>query len=81
MSRLLQAYQRAASTTVPLLVVYERPLDHPEKFVVRLWEADKPTLNAWLFDSLEAAREAIPKGLFVIPRADADDKVIVETWL
>lgn len=79
--KLAAAYLRARLTTLPMLIIYDKPADAPESVIVRLFEADAPTALAWRFGSVKAARDAIPDGLFVIPRSSADEPQIVETWL
>lgn len=64
-----------------LWVVYERPLDHPEHFVVRRWVLDRPTKDFRLGRSLREVREFIPPGLHRVPRHPNDDAKIVETWI
>ncbi|MBA1280302.1 hypothetical protein [Stutzerimonas stutzeri] len=64
--------------------VYERPLDHPEKFVARRWvSTPQPSAtNDVLFaDDLDGLRLLLPAGLVQIPRLPGDDPVIVETWI
>ena len=66
-----------------LFVIYQNPSDFPGKFVVRKWEekvADQePTA---VVETLEAAREAVPKWAhFCLKRDPKDDPCIVETWL
>lgn len=67
-------------------VIYERPRDYPEHFVVRRWEVaqrggPRPTSDAWLAPSLSAARCAVPAGRFNMGRAQQDDAVISEVWI
>lgn len=66
-------------------VIYERPRDYPQDFVVREWlivrgSSPQPTINVRLAPTLEQARACVPRGLFCIPRSPGDDAVIVETW-
>lgn len=65
---------------LPIFVVYDRPSDFPDHWVVRLWLTDAPTTRAWTFESLEQAREALPHGLLRVHRMDGDDPKIAETW-
>lgn len=71
-----------------LYTVYDSPIDFPDKFVVRRWEVSgsdnvPKAKNVIMTGSdLEKIRNALREmGLFVIPRAESDDKKIVETWL
>jgi hypothetical protein len=66
--------------------IYRRPADYPDvPYVVRHFRARATDVVAGdvvaAVDTLDEARTAIPKGLFLIPRAAADDPVIVESWL
>lgn len=75
--------------TLEHYVIYERPKDYPDKFVVRRWvikagneeEALIADKAAVLVNTLEQARAVVPQGLYRIPRAQEDDPVIVETWI
>jgi hypothetical protein len=67
-----------------LWTIYERPRDFPEGYVLRSWR----TTGEWqvpgeasYFGDLEAARAAVPAGLFRLPRQDDDDPAVLETWL
>lgn len=71
-------------------VIYERPKDFPDKFVVRKWsivdgeEKAIPMADKNLFvtaDTLEEARGFVPKDRYRIPRAQEDEPQIVETWI
>jgi hypothetical protein len=69
-----------------LYVIYEKPSDFPNDFVVRRWTTidGKPVAHASphaITPTLEAARESIPPGLYCLPRFDQDDPVIREVWL
>jgi hypothetical protein len=67
-------------------VIYERPKDYPESFVVREWYIvrgrDEPVPGSLVkvAETLGDARAAIPDGLFNVGRQPGDDSVIVETW-
>lgn len=67
-------------------VIYERPRDFPNFFVVRRWfiRSDNGRLDpdriALLANTLREARACIPEGLYRQPRFDGDDEKIVETW-
>jgi len=71
---------RRAETLI-LHVIYDRPLDYPEHYVVRKWELDQPTERYTLHRSLEEARRAIPPDLTCIGRDEHDEPQIVETWI
>lgn len=69
----------------PMFVVYKNPSDFPGKFVVRLFNMDKPVHMAAVKDTLEEARAAIQQGppfmFHNVGRSPQDDPVIVETWI
>lgn len=73
-----------------LLVIYERPADYPESFVVRAWRPRggvdlAPDLDPLaVVDSLAAARDHVAArrpDAVRIERDPKDDPVIVESWL
>lgn len=65
-------------------VVYKNPSDHPGRWVVREQRAARGVVTVsvsyWVGDSLEAARGAIPPGMFCQPRLDNDDPAVYECW-
>jgi hypothetical protein len=65
-------------------VIYERPADYPDGYVVRLWYVSAQNTmepgEARTYPTLEAARDALPQGLFPVPRSPKDDEKIVESW-
>lgn len=67
--------------SLSIYVIYEKPKDFPDKFVVRQWENDKPTMQHWFADSLKEARKMVPPGKVRIVRDPGDDSVIVESWI
>lgn len=66
-------------------VVYERPLDYPDYFVIRRWwmEAGKVWADpeCALFETLEEARASLPEGLYCLGRNACDQPQIREVWL
>ena len=64
-----------------LYVVYCRPLDFPDRYVVRRWESDKPTEQHWSADTLEEARAKVPSGYVCLARHPMDVASIAEVWL
>lgn len=76
-------WQCVKAGDLPQFVIYHSPLDHPGKYVVRLWlvgHQSGPTNYVAVVDTLEAAREIVPPQLFCMPRQREDDPVIVEVW-
>ncbi len=74
-------------TGMPMYVIYDRPRDCPNYFVVRPHLIQKegkppiPSRNGHLFDDLASARQFIPFGMIRINRDPSDDPVIVESWI
>ena len=65
-------------------VVYDRPLDHPQNIVARLWMSATPTDTIMLDDDLTELRHRIRKvapEMLRFTRAEGDDPAIVEVWL
>jgi len=70
--------------SISIWTVYERPLDHPGKYVARRWLATPepvPTDDLLIADDLESLRMKLPSGLVQMPRQKGDDPVIVEVWI
>lgn len=66
--------------------VYRHPLDYPHHYVIRAWYTVPKSVEleqgpAWTFDTLDAARLAIPQDMVVFARAPGDDPTIVETYI
>lgn len=73
---------------LPMLVVYDRPNDFPERVVVRLFVITSGTVRdairpdrCWTFRDLECARASRPPKLATLRRCPEDDEKIVEVWL
>lgn len=67
-----------------MYVIYDHPLDHPDKFVTRKFlvnDQPRPTKEFLLHDTLANARLALPRGLWKFPRDANDEPQIVESWL
>lgn len=74
------------SDSLSVWTIYDRPLDHPRGFVVRLWlitrSGPAPTRIVLIdLPTLAIARSHIPPGLVRLPRMIYDDPKIVETWV
>jgi hypothetical protein len=81
-----EAYERGQ---LPIYTIFDSPLDHPGKFVVRmslvggLGAPPEPIVTnvMVIVDTLEQARKVLePCGLVCKPRAKRDPRQIVETW-
>jgi hypothetical protein len=66
---------------MPVFVVYADPSDLPYKFVIRLWELDKPTPYFIGGKFLNPLIKDLPKGLVRIERMPEDDPTIKEMWV
>lgn len=67
-------------------VIYKRPMDYPDNFVVRCYMIGKAklfidTIPHLVCDTLEEARQSIPHGLVRTEREDKDALCVVETWI
>lgn len=70
----------------PVWVITHDPPDYPGKFVLRehVFAAGIHAVEenpAFVGDTLEAVRAAVPRGFRCIPRSPGDLPVIVESWL
>jgi len=73
------------SEPLDLVVIYDRPSDHPEHIVARRWEilpGQAVPREATLFDDLDQARLLMGySGRMRMAPLDLDDPVIVEVWI
>lgn len=73
-----------ANDALAFYVIFERPLDYPNHFVVRRQFALRGEVGhdvvPRLASNLAEARRLVPWGLHRQPRQDGDDAFIVETW-
>jgi hypothetical protein len=69
-----------------MYVVYEKPRDFPNDFVVRRWDIMaghlEPVKTDWVRTgkTLAEVRRHVPEGMFRLPRDPNDDPRIVEVW-
>jgi hypothetical protein len=63
--------------TLPMFVVYRHPSDHPDKYVMQLWDMDRPTPYAVLGKSEKDAAMTLPDSFVRLERNPADDPKIV----
>lgn len=68
---------------ISIAVIYDKPLDFPDKFAIRIFDRDKPTNIVVLKDSLKECYEECVDGGFHarIPRSENDNPHIVESWI
>jgi hypothetical protein len=73
------------SAWLTVWAVYDHPIDMPEHFVARRYEAiddeSHATDDVLVADTLQALREQLPPGLTRVPKHPGDDLRIVELWL
>lgn len=68
-------------------VIFNNPIDYPDKFVVRRFLAGGGNVGAefaavGVVDTLEEARKLVPKEFsFKIPRLPQDEEQIEEVWM
>ena len=71
--------------SLPMIVVYKNPLDCPKGCIARVFDGKtgKPSPQCIVRKTVEECREDIRKAGFYVklPRAAADDPVIVESWI
>jgi hypothetical protein len=77
-----------SATVMEMFVIYERPRDYPDKFVVRRWligvVPGVPTADAdWfhLADTLDGVRAQVPPHCVRLERDTDDEPQIVEVWI
>lgn len=68
---------------IPIGVIYDKPLDYPDKFVIRIFDGSVATNTIILRENLEECRKECIDGGFrtTIPRSMDDDYCIVESWI
>lgn len=71
---------------IPVAVIYDKPLDFPDKYVVRVMDASggiSVTNVVITRDSLKECREDVFKAGFytLVPRDKEDDRCILEMWM
>lgn len=71
---------------LPMWVLYGKPVDMPEHFVLRLWDAMDNTPTKFVFlaetmEGIEAQIDAVPGRFYRLSRYEADDAKILATYL
>ena len=67
---------------LPMVTVYIRPRDYPDKIVARIGDGTKgPTTAVLLFESVEACEAAIPPGFVKLARHPMDDANIHAVYI
>lgn len=70
---------------VPIVVIYDNPLDFPGKVIARVWEgAINRPINVYCeYDTIAKCRKNVQEAGFTvfIPRSSMDNKSIVGTYM
>ena len=70
---------------VPLVVIYNRPEDFPDRIVARVWEGsiNRPTNICCLYPDVDGSRKDLQAAGFelLMVRDLRDEPCIVETWI
>lgn len=66
---------------LPMIVIYDRPIDCPTKFVARLFDLETPTPYAAIANTLDDVRKQLPMRFTRLDAFESDDPVIVEVWI
>lgn len=78
-------YLDYSNYTMPIITVYNSPLDFPGKYVARIHDIENgkplPQPYALIKDSLEEIREVIPEQFIRMPRDPHDVVCIEEVWI
>jgi hypothetical protein len=72
------------SLPLNLYVVYAHPTDFPDSYVVRRFELNEPTEEAYVCENLDVARlivASLMPSAICLTRSPGDDPAIVEVWL
>lgn len=68
----------------PIICVYRRPEDYPDKCVARIFDGTKPTNTVITRETVEEIREDITKSFpdkIPFARCKEDHKSVVESWI
>lgn len=78
-------------SALPMIVVYDHPLDYPDYYVARIWyviprQGATATVHAtemfMIADSMEGIHTGIPGRFIELPRLPQEpDPKIIETWI
>lgn len=68
---------------IPVAAVYNKPLDYPDKCVVRIYDLDKPTNAVVIKDDLESLMNDIKDNtnLTFLQRGADDVESLVGVWM
>ncbi|MEK5357995.1 hypothetical protein [Paenibacillus sp. FSL L8-0709] len=82
-TEVLPTYQNVVFSNfrLPMIVVFDHPIDCPTKFVARLFELNVPTKYATVADNLDELRSQLPLSFNRLDRHTSDDPTIVEVCI
>lgn len=66
---------------MPIITIYQYPLDYPQKYVARLFDLTSPTNVFMLGDNYEELVSHKPFMMTILNRSPNDDAKIVEVWI
>lgn len=66
---------------MPMITVYDSPLDFPNKFVARIFDLENPTPYFMVKDTYKEIRKEIPRHFTNIGRQFGDKQAIKEVWV
>lgn len=66
---------------LPMIVIYDKPLDFPEYYVARLFSGDRATRYCVIHKSLEGILDAIPRSFVELGRTLDDDVKIITVFI
>ena len=70
------------TSRLPIWVIYDRPDDYPNRYVVRKFYGNMPTDELYGGRDLEELRTMLAKSKLIrFPRDATDDPKIVEAWM
>lgn len=72
-----------SSLRLPVAAVYEKPLDFPNNYVIRIFDVDKPTNVVMVKDTLEELMEdiAVHTNMTFLTRGPEDDEHLIGVWM
>lgn len=68
-------------TRIPLVCVYDHPVDYPDVYVARVWDGAKPTRIVVTAETLDGIRAKLPDQMIKLDRDENDDPCIAEVWI
>lgn len=68
---------------LPVIAIYEKPAEYPDKIVARVFDVDKPTDTVMVKDTFREVQQDIARNTnkHFLLRDAKDDPCIVGTWI